>query len=48
MFGNKQWLKQAGAKLLSDTVIFSMLSSNIPLDFHESIQLVQLEYLIYF
>ena len=27
--------QQVGAKLLSDLVIFSILSSDIPLDFHE-------------
>ena len=34
-----------GAKLLSDLVIFSIFSSDIPLDFHKSIRVVPLKYL---
>ena len=37
-----------GAKLLSDLVIFSIFSSDIPLDFDESIQVMPLKYLMYF
>ena len=33
MFSDEWWTK-AGAKLLSDLVIFPILSSDIPLDFH--------------
>ena len=41
---NKSW----GAKLLPDFVIFSIFSSDIPLDFHESKRVVSLKYLMYF
>ena len=41
-------INKVGAKLLSDLVIFSILSSDIPLDFHDSIQVVPIKYLIYF
>ena len=34
--GNEWWSTKFGAKLLSDSDIFSILSSNNPLDFHES------------
>ena len=39
MPGDKWWSKKAGAKLMSDLVVFSICSifSEIPLDFHESI-----------
>ena len=33
---------------MSDLVIFSILSSDIPLDFHDSIQVVSLKCLTYF
>ena len=33
---------------MSDLVIFSIFSSDIPLDFHESVRLVPLKYLMYF
>ena len=33
---------------LSDLVIFSIFSSDIPLDFHKSILVVFLKYLMYF
>ena len=35
-------------KMLADLVIFSILSSDSPLDFHESIKVVPLKYLMYF
>ena len=35
-------LKKVSAKLLSDLVIFSMFSCDIPLDFHQSIRVVPL------
>ena len=34
-------------KLLSDLVIFSILSSDILFDFHDSIQVVPVKYLMY-
>ena len=40
---NKSW-----CKLLSESVIFSRFSSDISLDFHESIRVVPLKDLIYF
>ena len=40
--------KKVGAKLQSNLVIFSMLSSDIPLYFHNSIRVVSLKYLMYF
>ena len=43
MSGNTWWSKKVGTKLLS--LIFSILSSDIPLDFHES---MPLKYLMYF
>ena len=36
------------SKLLSDLVVFSRLSSDIPLDFHDSTQVVLAKYLMYF
>ena len=39
---------KGGAKLLSNLVIFSIFSSDNPLDFHKSIQVVPLKYLMYF
>ena len=41
-------IKKVGTKLLSDLVIFSVFSSDIPLDFHESIGVLPIKYLIYF
>ena len=41
-------IAKVGAKLLSDLVIFLIFSSAIPLDFHDSIRVVPLKYLIYF
>ena len=37
MSGKKRWLKKIGLKLLSHLVIFSIVSSEIPLDLHEII-----------
>ena len=48
MSGNTRWSTEVGAKLLSDLVIFSIFSSEIPLDFHESIRVVSQKKLIYF
>ena len=39
---------KGGAKLLSNLVIISIFSSDNPLDFHKSIQVVPLKYLMYF
>ena len=47
MSGNK-WSRKVGAELLCDLVIFSILSSGIPLDFHNSILVVPVKYLMYF
>ena len=47
MSGNKWWSTKVGAKFLSDLVIFSIISSDISLDFHDLIQVVPLKYLIY-
>ena len=44
MFGNKWWSTKVGTKLMSDLVIFSILSS----DFHDSIWVVPVKYLMYF
>ena len=40
--------KKVGGKLLSDSVIFSIFSSDIPLDFLESIRVVLTKYLMHF
>ena len=48
MSGNKWLSTKVWAKLLSDLVIFSILSSEIPLDFHRSIRVVPLKYLMSF
>ena len=40
MSDNKWWSTKVGAKLLSYLVTFSILSSDIPLDFHESIRVM--------
>ena len=42
MMINKDWCK------IADLVIFSILSSEIPVDFHESTLEVPLKYLMYF
>ena len=39
---------KVGAKLLSDLVIVSIFSFDIPLDFHDWIWVVLLKYLMYF
>ena len=39
---------KVGERLLSDLVIFSKFSSDIPLDFHKLIKVVPLNYLMYF
>ena len=41
-------ITKVGSKLLSDLVIFSLFSPDIPLDFHESTLEVPLKYLMYF
>ena len=46
MSGNTWWSTKVGAKLVSDLDIFSIFSSEIPLDFHESIG-VLLKYLMH-
>ena len=46
MSGNKWWSTKVGSKLLSDSVIFYIFSSNITVDLHESIRLVQLKYFL--
>ena len=48
MSGNTWWSPKFGAKLLSDLVIFSTYSSDIPLEFYESTQVVPLKYVMYF
>ena len=49
MSGNTWWLTKVGEKLLYDLAIFLIFSFNIPLDFHELIQLeLQLKYLMHF
>ena len=48
MSGNTWGSTKVGAKLLSDLVIFSIFSYDIPLDFHDSIRVVSLKYLMYF
>ena len=45
---NTWWSAKAGAKLLSDLVMFSVFTSDIPLDFYESIWIVLLKNLVYF
>ena len=46
--GNTWSLTKVGAKMLPDLVIFSIFSSDISLDFHDSVRVVSLKYLIYF
>ena len=48
MSGNKWWSTKVSAKLLYDLVIFSIIFSDIPIDFHELILVVPLKYLMYF
>ena len=47
MSGNKWWSTNISAQLLSDLVIFLILSSEIPLDFHNSIRAVLVKYVMY-
>ena len=48
MSGYNWWSEKFSAKLFFDLVIFSINSSDIPLDFHDSILAVPLKYLMYF
>ena len=48
MFSNECWSTKVGTKLLSDVVTFSILSSDIPLDFHEWFIAVAWKYVMYF
>ena len=48
MSWNKWWPAKVGTKFLSDLVIFSILYSDIQLDFHDSIWVVPLKHLMYF
>ena len=48
MSADKWWYKEVDAKLLSDLAIFSILSSDIQLYFHNSMQVVPLKYLTFF
>ena len=45
---DKWWSTKVESKLLPDLVIFLIFSSEIPLDFHGSIRVVPLKYLLYF
>ena len=42
------WSTKVCAKLVSDLVIFSIFSSDIPTDFYKSIPVVPLKYLMFF
>ena len=48
MSSNTRWSTKVWAKLLSDLVIFLIISSDTPLDFHDSMQVVPLKHLMYF
>ena len=48
MSGNKGWSTKVDVKLLSDEVIVSILSSDIPFHFHNSTRAVPVKYLMYF
>ena len=48
MSGNKWWTTKVEKILLSDLATFSTFLSDIALDFHESIRVVPLKYLMYF
>ena len=48
MSGNKWWSTKVDTKMLSDLGIFSIFSTDIPLDFLDSNQVVPLKYLMYF
>ena len=45
---NTWWSTKVCVKVLSDLVVFSIFSYDIPLDFHELIPVVPLKYLTYF
>ena len=45
---DKWWLTKVGTKFLSDLVIFSIFSFDIPLHFHELIWVVPRKCLMYF
>ena len=45
MSRNKWWSTKVGGKMLPDLVIFSIFSSDAPLDFDDSIRLVPQTYL---
>ena len=46
MSGNTLWSTKVDVKLLFELVIFSIFSSDIPLDFPDSVQVVPLDYLM--
>ena len=48
MCGNKWWSTKISEKLPSDLAVLSILSSDFPLVFHNSIRAVPLKYLMYF
>ena len=48
MSGKKWRSAKVGTKLLFDLILFLILSSEIPLDFHDSMWVVPLKYLMYF
>ena len=48
MSGNEWWSTEVREKLLSDSVVFSILSSDIPLDFHQLIWEVPLTFNAFF
>ena len=48
MSGKIWWCRKASAKLLPHLVILPILSANIPLDFHDSVWVVPLKYLMCF
>ena len=45
---NTCWSTKVCVKLLSDLVVFSVFSYDIPLDFHQLIPVVPLKYLIFY
>ena len=46
MSSNKWWLTKFGAKLLSDLILFLVLSSDIPLGLYKLMRAVPLKYLM--
>ena len=44
---NKSWSTKVDAKLLSDLVIFLILSCDIPFHFHDSVRVEPIKYLMY-